>query len=213
MSVLGRHVDAAFAAVDWQPDVMALLDDAHLAAWSLDQTTRTRFAASLQQFLGAQPDTDVCNFYGQYIRDLDGFCHQLERVLPAPPLERRIDGPRGITESLRSRFGFRGRSIARQRFYVWHDADELIRADRGLFGSLVDALAGVAAEAEFVSDDLLMIQRCVFIGGEAMLDYARDTRGQFRAWRPDAFGAPFWSVVTGLEAPPMTVSEIESLIG
>jgi hypothetical protein len=212
MSVLSRYTDSAFDAVDWQPDVMAELDDAHLAAWTLDGEQRTQFAASLQQFLGSQPDTDVCTFYGRYITDLDSFCHQLERALPAGQLERRIDGPRGVTESLRGRYSFRMRAIARQRFYVWHDVDHLLRADRGLFGALIDAMMGVSAEAEYVSDDLLMIQRCVFVGGEAMAEYARDPRSQLRCWRPDAFGEPFWRVVTGLEAPLVRVSEVESLI-
>ena len=211
MSVMSRQDDAAFGAIEWQPDVMARLDFEHLVAWSHHSLTRTRFAATLQQFLGSQPDTDVCNFYGRYITDLESFCHQLERMLPAPPLRRQIDGPRGVTESLRSRHSFRGRSIARQRFYVWHDADHLIEHDRDLFGRIADALMGVAAEAEFVSDDLLLIQRCVFIGGDALKSYADDTRGQLRAWRPDAFGAPFWSVVTGLEAPPVQVAEVASL--
>jgi len=192
---------------------MARLDNTHLATWSPHALMRTRFAASLQQFLGAQPDTEVCNFYGRYVTDLEGFCHQLERMLPAPPLRRQIDGPRGVTESLRSRDSFRGRSVARQRFYVWHDADHLIEADRSLFGALVDALMGVAAEAEYVSDDLLLIQRCVFIGGSALQAYADDAKGQFRSWRPDEFGAPFWAVVTGLEAPPVQVAEIASLFG
>lgn len=213
MSVLSRYEEAAFGAVEWQPEVMARLDDDHLVAWSPHALTRTRFAATLQQFLGSQPDTDVCNFYGRYIADLEGFCHQLERMLPAPPLNRRIDGPRGVTESLRSRFSFRGRSIARQRFYVWHDADHLIEHDADLFGRLADALMGVAAEAEYVSDDLLMIQRCVFIGGDALQKYASDHRGQLRSWRADRFGEPFWAVVTGLDQPPVQVAEIASLFG
>lgn len=213
MSVLSRFDEAAFGAIDWQPEVMARLDNDHLVAWSPHALTRTRFAASLQQFLGSQPDTDVCNFYGRYITDLESFCHQLERMLPAPPLRRQIDGPRGITESLRSRFSFRGRSIARQRYYVWHDADHLIEHDRELFGRLVDALMGVAAEAEYVSDDLLMIQRCVIIGGDALQQYASDPTGQLRSWQPDAYGEPFWRVVTGLDVPPVDVAEIASLFG
>lgn len=213
MSVLSRFEDTDFGAIDWQPEVMARLDDDHLVSWSPHALTRTRFAASLQQFLGAQPDTEVCNFYGRYITDLESFCHQLERMLPAPPLRRQIDGPRGVTESLRSRHSFRGRSIARQRFYVWHDADHLIEHDRVLFGRLADALMGVAAEAEYVSDDLLMIQRCVFIGGDGLQQYASDHKGQLRAWQPDPFGEPFWRVVTGLDVPPVQVAEIASLFG
>lgn len=172
---------------------------------------RLHFAVSLGRFLQTQRDTEVCNFYGRYITDLDEFCHQLERAMPGPRLERRIDGARGVTGLLRSRETNPGRPACKFRFYIWHDADVLLRADPALFSRLVDTLAGVAAEAEYVSDDLLLIHRSVFVGGPLLEKYLADKQGQFQSWARDEFDEPFWQVVTGIEKPRFTQYVIDSL--
>lgn len=211
MSVLYRQTDSPFAVVEWQPEVMAMLDDHHLVAWSNRSYRRLQFSATLQQFFGVQRDTDVCVLHGRFINDLESFCHQLESLLPGPPLERRIGGTSGIASLLRSRHTFRGRPAARYRYFVWNDADVLLRHDHVLFGDLVDALIGVAAECEFASDDLLLLQRAAFIGGPSLDLYAEDARGQFQSWKTDSSGEPFWQVVTGLEAPPVARYAIDGL--
>ncbi len=72
-------------------------------------------------------------------------------------------------------------------------------------------MAGVAAEAEYVCDDLLLIHRTVYLGS-AMLDvYAEDERGQFRSWYQDGLGEPFWKVVTGIESPSVASKSIERI--
>jgi hypothetical protein len=142
-----------------------LLDEAHLVAISAAPRRRMHFAGSLGQFLQGLRDAEVCTLYGRFITDLDSFCYQLERAVAGPAVERRIDGLRGVTSLLRSREVFRGRPASKFRFYIWHDADVLLGENEALFGRLVDAMAGVAAEAEYVSDDLLMIHRTVFVGG------------------------------------------------
>jgi hypothetical protein len=212
MTLLAGHCDAPFPAVDWQPEAMALLDERHLSVWTHAQARKSQFAASLAQFLGSQRETDVVPLYGRYIADLESFCHQLERAIPVDRLERRLDGTDSVTEALRSRQTLRGRSVARSRYIVWNDADTLLRTDRLLFGKLVDAMLGVCAEAEYASEDLLLIQRCVFIGGPAMADYAEDHEGQFKAWLPDGLGDPFWSLVTGVDAPQVTSLHIDELM-
>ena len=211
MSVVYHQSETPFAVVEWQPDVMAMLDDHHLVAWSKSSYRRLQFSATLQQFFGAQRDTDVCVLHGRYINDLESFCTQLERLLPGPPLERRIDGPSWVTSLLRSRHTFRGHAAARYRYIVWNDADVLLGADHRLFGALADALAGVAAECEYASDDLLLLQRVAFVGGRALEVYADDARGQFRCWLPDTIGEPFWKLVTGLDVPPVLRYAIDGL--
>ena len=191
---------------------VALLDERHLSVWSHAQARKSQFAASLAQFLGSQRETDVVPLYGRYIGDLESFCHQLERSIPVPRLERRLDGTDSVTEALRSRQTLRGRSVARSRYIVWNDADVLLREDRDLFAKLVDAMLGVCAEAEYASEDLLLIQRCVFVGGPALADYAEDAAGQFRAWLPDGLGDPFWSLVTGVPAPDVQCMHIDALM-
>jgi hypothetical protein len=212
MSLLAGQFEAPFPAVDWQPEAMALLDERHLAVWSHAQSRRTHFAASLAQFLGSQRETDVITLYGRFISDLEGFCHQLERAIPLDRLERRLDGTDSVTEALRSRQTHRGRSVARSRYIVWNDADMLLKTDAALFGRLVDAMLGVCAEAEYASEDLLLLQRCVFVGGAGLAAYAEEAGGQFRSWLPDGLGEPFWALVTGVESPQVQVSHIDELM-
>lgn len=211
MSALSRQPEAALLVADWQADVTQLLDEHHLVSWSDMPQRRTQFAVTLGRFLGAQHDTEVCVFYGKYIQDLDGFCHQLERALPGPALERRIDGPGGIVSLLRSRSAWRGRPQTKYRYYIWHDADTLLRANHALFGRLVDALSGVAAEAEYVSDDVLLLHRAIFVGSSLLDVYAEDVQGQFQSWARDDHGEPFWQVVTGVERPPFMRYRIDVL--
>mgnify|MGYP006898475521 CR=1 FL=1 len=212
MSALTRQSDSPFAAANWQPDVVQLLDEHHLVATSATPRRRMHFAVSLGQFLQGLRDAEVCTLYGRFITDLDSYCYQLERAIPGPLVERRIDGPRGVTALLRCREVFRGRPASKFRFYIWHDADVLMQADEGLFGQIVDAMAGVAAEAEYVSDDLLLIHRTVFVGGAVLSRYAEREDGQFKIWLPDPENdEPFWQLVTGIESPPVMQYSIENL--
>jgi hypothetical protein len=211
MSALSRQPEVPLLVPDWQADVTQLLDEHHLVAWSDSPARRTQFAVSLGQFLGSQRDTEVCVFYGKFIDDLESFCYQLERSIPGPPLERRLHGPRGAVSLIRSRASFRGRPETKFRFYVWHDADVLLRKNHVLFGQIADAMAGVAAESEYVSDDLLLLHRAVFVGSSILEIYYDDPRSQFRRWLPDAHGEPFWQVVTGIRRPPFLKYRIDTL--
>jgi hypothetical protein len=211
MSALTRQTESPFRALDWEPDVTQMLDEHHLVAWSGVARRRVHFAACLSHFLALQPDVEICPLYGRYITDLDSFCHQLERVLPGVPIKRQIDGPDGLVALLRSRHTLRFRAASRYRYYVWNDADVLLKADHKLFGRLVDALAGVAAEAEFASDELLLVQRAAFVGGPMLDLYAENKKGQFRSWYDDGLGEPFWRMVTGLETPPVLRYQIDLL--
>ena len=196
---------------DWQADVTQLLDEHHLVAWSDLPQRRMQFAVSLGQFLGSQRDTEVCVFYGKYITDLESFCHQLERNVPGPSLQRRLEGGGGIADLLRQRASFRGRPETKHRFYIWHDADVLLRANHKLFGRIVDAISGVAAEAEYVSEDVLLLHRAVYVGGSVLDVYAEDARGQFQAWADDGQGEPFWKVVTNIDHPMFLRYRIDCL--
>ena len=211
MSVLTRLDESPFRVVDWEPDIAQMLDEHHLVAWSGIARRRVHFAASLAHFLNLQPDAEVCPLYGRFITDLDSFCHQLERVLPGIPIKRKIDGPDGLVALLRSRHALNIRSASRFRYYIWNDADVLLKADHKLFGRLVDVLAGVAAEAEFASDELLLIQRAAIIGSPLLEIYAQNAKGQFRSWYDDGLGEPFWQMVSGLESPPILQYQIDLL--
>jgi hypothetical protein len=214
MSALTRQCDSPFAVAHWHPEVTQLLDESHLVAVSDSPRRRMHFAVSLGQFLQGLRDAEVCTLYGRYITDLEGFCHQLERAIPGPRLERRVDGPRGVTALLRSREMYRGRPACKFRFYIWHDADVLLGADEELFARVADVIAGVAAESEYVSDDVLLIHRAVYVGGELLAAYAERADGQLKVWYPDdPAGEPFWQVVTEIERPPVARYEIDVLGG
>jgi len=193
--------------------VLQQLEDAHLVAWSPRRAERVQFGAILTHFLLGMRETEVLPIHGHAVTDLEGLCHQAERLIPGPRIERRIDGPRGLTTLLRERPSFPGRPASKYRFYIWHDADVLLAADQSLFGRAIDAMAGVAAESEYVSDDLLLVHRAVVIGSETLAEYAKDEESQFHTWHDDGLGDPFWEVVTGVPLPPIEVATIESLTG
>ncbi|MFM9995807.1 MAG: hypothetical protein ACKVU4_08405 [Phycisphaerales bacterium] len=211
MSALTRFSGWFAPEVAWPPGVVQLLDENHLVASSDVPRHRASFASTLERFLLGLGHAEVMTLQGRYIGDLESFCSQLERLFPGERPERRIDGSRGVTALLRSRDGARGLTPIKHRFYLWHDADFLLRADPVLFGRLVDALAGVAAEAEYASDDRLLLHRVAFVGGPLLDSYARYEDGQFRCWFDDEMGDPFWRVVTGLERPPVRRVSIDAL--
>lgn len=209
MSALSRKPDLTFLNAHWQADVQQLLDEHHLAAWSDAPQQRLQFGVALSSFLASQRDAEVCAFYGKQVTDLEAFCSQLERALPGPLLERRIHGPRGVVALLRNRDTIRSRFPAKYRYYIWHDADVLLRSDASLFGQLADAISGVAAESEFVSDDLLLIHRCVYIGSSVLATYAENPQGQFQSWLDDGQDEAFWKVLTGVDKPEFLQYRIE----
>jgi hypothetical protein len=211
MSAVRRQPEAPLLVADWQADVAAILDEHHLAAWSSMPRRATQFAVMLGQFLAGLRDAEVCVLYGKYITDLESFCYQLERAIPGPSLDRRIDGPAGVVSLLRERATFLGRPCTKYRYYIWHDAEVLLGHDRGLFSKIVDAMAGVAAEAEYVSDDVLLLHRAVFVGSPLLEAYAADARAQFRAWLDDGMGEPFWQTVTGIDRPAFHGFGIDAL--
>ncbi len=212
MSVLTRQSESPFRALDWEPTVAQYLEEQHLAAWSGVPRRRVQFAATLTHFLSGMRDTEVCPLYGRHITDLESFCYQLERILPGIPLERRVDGPSGVTALLRSRHTYRARPASKFRYFIWHDADVLLRNDRPLFGRLLDALMGVSAEAEYTSDELLILHRGIFLGTQHLGEYRHDMDGQFQSWYGDKRGNAFWRIVTGLDAPPIELFEIDRLV-
>ncbi len=197
-----------FAPADLE-EPARLLEEHHLAAWSDDPVSRVRFGADLALLLNGIRDTQVCVLHGSQIRDLYSFCTQLERALGVARIRRSIDASHGVVDTLRRRHRAAEQTPQKRRFYLWHDAHVLLAADHVLFGRLVDALAGVAAEAEYATDDLLLIQRAVFIGTAALDMYAEDPRGQFRSWYREGREKPLWRVVTGVRRPPVLPYRID----
>jgi hypothetical protein len=188
------------------------MDEQHLAVWSGLPDRRVAFASAFGDFLKRQRDAEVCVLYGHSIVDMESLCAQFERALPGPALARRIDGMSGLVGFLRFRSADRFGRAPRFRYYLWHDADVLLRSDEVLFGRVIDAIAGVSAEAEYVSDDLLLIHRAIVVGSPALAEYAARAEGQFRSWYDDGLGRAFWEEVTGVPTPRFGLCAIEDLM-
>ncbi|MFN0011756.1 MAG: hypothetical protein ACKVS8_08960 [Phycisphaerales bacterium] len=198
---------------EWLSAAAALLEEVHVFAWTANAPLRERFGLEMTWYLERLAQSQTLVLHGSDIKDLDGFCRQLEHAMPhAGRLERDIEGKHGVMEAVRRRpsesvlLGSAG--LVKHRYFVWRDADTLLAADRALFGRLVDALAGVAAESEYASEDRLLIQRSLFIGGPALAQYGEDPEGQFRRWLSDGLGEPFWSTVSGIKAPAVRGFEV-----
>ncbi len=201
------------APVGWEAEVARLTETRHLAAWSSEADERIVFAARLGAFWQGQTGVEVVRLFGRAIRTIDDLCEQLERSIPADrPMRRQIGGQSGVAARLRHRIELPGRAPAQFRYLVWHDADDLIAADRGLFAAASDAIAGVAAESEFVCDDLLLLTRAVYVGGPLLAALADDEQGPLCSWQHDGVSEPFWRVVSGIDRPPVLAAPIGRLL-
>ncbi len=201
-----------FEPCTWQPEVLAKLDTHHIAAVTNDLRARTRFAANFQRFLATQPHTETCILHGRSILDLEGLCAQLERLIPTEELARTIDGPKGIASLLRTHPATPGHTPIRNRYFIFHDADVLARLNPELFGRIVEVFAGVAAELEYAATESILIQRCLYLGGQPLEDEARRHDSRLHTWTDDGPGIPFWSLVTGLDSPNTTLCSIDALL-
>jgi hypothetical protein len=193
----------ALRVVPWQLEAGQLLEEHHVCAFSRSLRQRERFTIDLGTSLAKFDDTDVCTIQGAGVHDLAGLCAELERSLGVGRIARNIDGAEGVVEALRRRPQAADAPATKRRFVIWHEAHVLLADDPKLFGRAADALMGVAAEHEFCSDDVLLIQRAVFVGRPALDMYADDPRGQFRSWYTERGETPLWRVVTGRHAPKM----------
>lgn len=188
-----------------------LLEEHHLVAWSHSASDRARFGDDLAAHLAAMNDTEVCELNGCQITDLVSFCNQFERAIGNDRIRRSIDVPGGVIDALRSSLD-NDRHIKR-RYFIWNDAHTLLKSDPRLFGRLVDTFTGVAAESEYASEDLLVIQRSVFIGAPSLDMYAEDATGQFRAWFSEDGEEPLWQCITGVDRPSVLRYQIDAGLG
>lgn len=196
----GTSIATPIRVLPWQLEVAQLLDEHHVCAWSESPRQRETFAHDLSALLSKLDGTHVCGLDGSRVRDLPSFCDELGRALGVGEVAPVIDSVRGVDGALRRR-PVGGAHALKRRYIVWTDAHVLLRVDPRLFGRLVDAIAGVAADEELCGEDLLLLQRAVFVGRPSLDLYAEDPRGQFRSWFAEAGEAPLWGVLTGLAAP------------
>lgn len=199
----------------WRIDAAQLLEEHHLVAWSPRRESRELFGRELASHLSKLEDTQVCVLDGSAITDMTSLAEALAGELNVGRVSATLGGPSGVIECLRHRPVHDGCPAIKRRFYVWLEADTLLRRDHQLFGRIVDAIAGIAAEAEYASEDLLLLHRAVFVGSTVLDVYAEDPRGQFRTWwteEGEGAARPFWDVVTGVERPVFLRYRIEDAV-
>ncbi|MBX3404778.1 MAG: hypothetical protein KF699_15315 [Phycisphaeraceae bacterium] len=206
---IAKPVLRPVAVPAWRLDAAQLLEEHHLVAWSPQPENRRLFAWELAEHLARFEDTQVCMIRGEEVRDLASLRDELRAVLDVGQIAARMEGPGGIIDGLSRRASATGEPALKRRFFIWSDADVLLRTDHRLFGRVVDAIAGVAAESEYASEDMLFLQRAVFVGSSVLDVYAEDPRGQFRSWWAEDGEDPFWSVVTGRSRPVFLRYRIE----
>jgi hypothetical protein len=197
----------------WLVDTLQLLDEHHLCLWDERPGARDEL---LRAMFGAWPglrDSQLGVIDCTQVHDLASFSAELRLALSdasgpvaaatsdGGPIRGPLEGALGALQALRCvPIGESGRPI-RRRYLVWREAHDLLRRDPRLFGQVVDAVLGSAAESELVSEDLLLIQRSVFIGRASLDIYAEDPRGQFRSWFTEHGEDPLWRCVTGVDRP------------
>jgi hypothetical protein len=198
----------AIDSIDWSQDIAPLLDDHHMVVLSDSAEVRSRFALALRHHLQSQADTTVLEIDGTQAPDIPSFCRLLEAELP--PREARVAPSwwrdvHHVIELLT-----RAPHERRREYLLWRDADVMLEADVTMFGRLVNALFGSAAEREHVSPKPLVLERVIFTGGAKLGAYAEDTHGQFCRWlEDDDADSPVWEVASVLERPPVIVYRID----
>lgn len=181
------------------------LDEQHLAATGRDALARSRFVAREALGLANLERSGVVLLRGSAIVDLSTFCALLAPALGLERIRRTVDGPGGVVQALRhraepeGRFGPAGSAAGtgHRRYIIWDDAHVLLKRDASLFGDLVDAIHGASAELEFLSDDVLLLQRAVYVGTPALAEFAESRAGPFARWRRGSR----WAKTTGLRGP------------
>lgn len=194
-------VATGLRVVPWQLEVGQMLDEHHVCASGADARQRERFVIDLGTSLAKFTETMVCTIDGSRITDLRSLCAGFERGLGVGHVTPGLGVFGGLEDAMRRRPRHGDAPAIRRRFIVWNDAHVLLASDPGLFGRAADAIMGVAAELEFCSDDVLLIQRAVFVGRPALDVYAEDASGQFKRWHAERGEEPLWKVVTGRSAP------------
>ncbi len=215
MTIAHSHSSTESVILPSVETAVGLLEEHHLTAWTRRIADRERFGLQLAAKLRLLSDTQVCLIAGGVIHDLATFCKQLGRALMKsadlarePHVGEHIRGRGGVNDHLRNRVGDQpGHTACKRRFYIWMDAEHLLKANAELFGELVNALTGVAAQTEYVSPDLLFIQRAVWIGGPSLSAYFENAQSPMQCWLNESEGheehKPFWRSVTGLARPPV----------
>ena len=162
---------------------------------------RRNFVEQLHEQLESLEDTEILEIDGTSISEIDRFGVALAKGLDLVEAPKDVNGVRTVLREYPHE--------PKHLFFIWRDADVLLEADVDLFGRLVNAFIGSAAERELITLDVLVLQRIVFLGGDKLGAYAEDPEGALATWLVDGDDDPFDEVKKCLSHPPVITYRLE----
>ena len=91
------------------------------------------FGTNLTQYLSRLGDSEVCPLFGKQINTIDDFTYQLCRTIPwSFEMGRNLNAVYDVILNFTTQ--------PKNRYFIWHDAQHLFRADRKLFDCLYENL-------------------------------------------------------------------------
>lgn len=157
-----------------------MLEERHLVATTTDTARRDRFGRALRRRLEMNHHATVM--------DVTAW---LDAAVTAARSQAEPDGLDAALDDVVRRIR-ESEDEVRHQYVIWPDVDGLLASDESAVRRAMHDAFAAAAEREFVSPDLLTIQRHVLLGGERTAAFAADPEGPARRWlEGDAAGPAF----------------------
>jgi len=124
---------------DWRYSIKILLDSSNLICITKDEFKTSDFnpliwlGTNLTQYLASLGDTEICPLFGKQINNIDDFAYQLCRTIP---WGFEMGRNRHAIYDVMLNFA----TQPKNRYFIWHDAQNLFTADRELFDNIFESL-------------------------------------------------------------------------
>ena len=119
------------------------------------------FGTNIAAFLAEEGDTEICPLYGKHINSIDDFGYQLCRAIPwGFEMGRNLDAIYDVVLNFTSE--------PKNRYFIWHDAQHMFRANRELFEGVFECLivASYLNSTGKATDDYKVNQKIIFLFDE-----------------------------------------------
>jgi RNAse (barnase) inhibitor barstar len=111
-------------------NIICITEDEHKTS---DYNPLIWFGTNLTQYLSRFGDSEVCPLFGKQINTIDDFSYQLCRTIPwGFEMGRNLNAVYDVLLNFTTQ--------PKNRYFIWHDAQHLFRADRKLFDCLYESL-------------------------------------------------------------------------
>lgn len=116
---------------DWLEEAVAFATESNLICIG-NKNDIQWFGTNLSKALALKGKSEVSDIYGKLVNSFDDFCYQLCHSTPWG-FEISISG-NAVVDVLR------GEASDNEKFFIWHDANYLMRKDRKLFIDLYEIM-------------------------------------------------------------------------